>query len=147
MDEQELRVEAVRRRLAGGSPAQIAVALGRTDRWVRKWVARHGEVPGDQAWSQSRSRAPHSSPRRTPERVRAQVIAARRRLVEDPRGQYGALAIGWELRRLGVEPIPHAWTINRIGAEAGLTRPAPTSSSRPIWWAPVTWRARWGSTR
>lgn len=129
MDEQELRVEAVRRRLAGQSPAQIAVALGRTDRWVRKWVIRHGETPGDQSWARSRSRAPHVSPGRTPERVRAQVIAARQRLVADPRGQYGALAIGWELRRLGVDPIPHAWTINRILAEAGLARPRRRNSA------------------
>ena len=124
MDEQELRVEAVRRRLSGESPTQIAAALGRTDRWVRKWVARYGEkTPADRSWSQSRSRAPHSSPRRTAQLVREQVIAARRRLVADPRGQYGALAIAWELRRLGVDPVPHAWTINRIVAEAGLARP------------------------
>ncbi|MGH2578825.1 MAG: integrase core domain-containing protein, partial [Actinomycetota bacterium] len=36
---------------------------------------------------------------------------------------YGALAIQWELRRLGVEPIPPAWTIERVLSRAGVTRP------------------------
>src|SRR5205085_1802349 len=35
-----LRREAVRRRRGGESPETIAAALGRTSRWVRKWVAR-----------------------------------------------------------------------------------------------------------
>ena len=44
MSEEELRKEAVRRRLAGESPTEIAAVLGRTSRWVRKWLARHDEV-------------------------------------------------------------------------------------------------------
>ena len=36
--------------------------------------------------------------------------------------QYGALAIAWELQLLGVEPIPEVWTIDRILADAGVTR-------------------------
>jgi len=33
------------------------------------------------------------------------------------------LAIGWELHKLGVDPVPAAWTINRIIADAGLAKP------------------------
>ncbi|NIA25807.1 MAG: hypothetical protein GWP04_09605 [Gammaproteobacteria bacterium] len=51
MSEEKLRKEAVRRRLAGESPEEIAVSLGRTARWVRKWVARHGEVGHDEGWA------------------------------------------------------------------------------------------------
>lgn len=123
VDEAERRQEAVRRRLTGESPETIAVALGRTPRWVRKWVARHGEDSGTEAWAQGRSRAPKTSPRRTDDDVRAMVLEVRARLTDNPRAQYGALAIAWELRRLGVDPIPGAWTINRIIAEAGLARP------------------------
>ena len=43
MSEEKLRVEAVRRRLAGESPEKIAVALARSSPWVRTWVARHGD--------------------------------------------------------------------------------------------------------
>jgi predicted transcriptional regulator len=40
MDEVELRREAVRRHQAGETAESVADALGRTDRWVRKWAAR-----------------------------------------------------------------------------------------------------------
>ena len=123
MSEEELRKEAVRRRLAGESPTEIAAALGRTTRWVRKWVARHGEGGHDEIWAAGRSRAPHTSPWQISDELRDQILAARGRLVENPRAQYGALAIQWELRRLGVEPIPPSRTIERVISRAGLARP------------------------
>lgn len=55
MSEEELRQEAVRRRLSGESPTEIAEALGRTTRWVRKWVGRHSEEAGSESWAESRS--------------------------------------------------------------------------------------------
>jgi putative transposase len=123
LSEEELRREAVRRRLAGESPDQIASALGRTDRWVRKWVARHAEDGHADRWAQERSRAPRNSPTRTPDELRDQILAARERLVANPRAKYGSLAIQWELRRLGVDPIPPSRTIERVLARAGLSRP------------------------
>ncbi len=123
MSEEELRQEAVRRRLAGESPAEIAQGLGRTTRWVRKWVARHGEEAGTEAWAESRSRAPHHSPTRTPAELETLILEARSRLVANPRAQYGALAIQWELRRVGVDPIPPARTIERVLARAKVTQP------------------------
>lgn len=123
MSEEELRREAVRRRLSGEGPEQIAVALGRTGRWVRKWVARYDEDGDRDGWATGRSRAPHTSPTRIPDELHHQILAARERLTSNPRAQYGALAIGWELRRLGIDPIPPARTIERILARAGLSRP------------------------
>lgn len=123
MSEEERRKEAVRRRLAGESPSEIAEALGRTTRWVRKWVARHSEEGHVDAWAEGHSRMPHHSPNRTPDDLRGQVLAARKRLVANPRAQYGSLAIQWEMHRLGIVPIPAAWTIERILAQAGVTRP------------------------
>jgi transposase len=123
VSEEELRQEAVRRRLAGESPTEIAEALGRTTRWVRKWVARH-ETDGDgERWAESRSRAPHRSPSRTSAELEALILAARGRLVANPRAQYGSLAIQWELRRVGVAEIPPARTIERVLARAGVSRP------------------------
>jgi putative transposase len=123
VDEQERRREAVRRRRVGQSPAEIAAVLGRSDRWVRKWVTRAEEDTAGQDWAGGRSRAPRRSPRRTSDEVRALVLDARDRLEANPRSQFGALAIAWELRRLGVDPLPGEWTINRIVAAAGRTRP------------------------
>jgi len=122
LSEIELRREAVRRRWAGESPKEIAEALGRTTRWVRKWVARHSEEGHQHSWAAGHSRAPLRSPKRTPDELRAQILAARERLTSNPRAQYGSLAIQWELRRLGVDPIPPARTIERVIAQAGLSR-------------------------
>jgi putative transposase len=122
MNEAELRREAVRRRQAGETTEAIAASLGRTGRWVRKWAARHDAAEAGEDWAQSRSRAPKRSPRRTPERLRQQVLDARAKLEANPMSQYGALAIAWELQLLGVDPVPEVWTINRILADAGLTR-------------------------
>ena len=123
MSERELRVEAVRRRLAGESPTEIAAVLGRTTRWVRKWVARHDEDGHDGQWAQSRSRAPLTSPTRTPAGLEAQILASRARLVANPRAQYGSLAIQWDLRRVGVELIPPARTIERVLERGGVAQP------------------------
>ena len=123
MSEEKLRVEAVRRRLAGESPEVIAMTLGRTSRWVRKWVARYEEEAGQQQWAQSRSTAPRLSPTRIADELADQIVAARARLVANPRAQYGSLAIQWELRRLGVDPIPPSRTIERVLARAGITKP------------------------
>jgi transposase len=122
VSEEDLRKEAVRRRREGESPEAIAARLGRTSRWVRKWVARADEQAGAE-WAQSRSRAPLYSPARTPDELRQLIVDARRRLVDNPRAQYGALAVAWELRRMGVDPIPGHWTIERVIAAAGLARP------------------------
>ncbi|HEV8063820.1 MAG TPA: helix-turn-helix domain-containing protein [Acidimicrobiales bacterium] len=100
MSEEELRREAVRRRLAGESPDSIAEALGRTSRWVRKWVARHEEAGQHETWASERSRAPLRSPSATPADVVDQIIAARQRLVANPRARYGSLAVtGMRARR------------------------------------------------
>lgn len=123
MSEERLRIEAVRRRLAGESPEEIAVSLGRTARWVRKWVSRHGEEGHEEGWAEGRSRAPHFSPTQIDDGLGYQVLAARARLVANPRAQYGSLAIQWELRRLGVDPIPPARTIERVLQRAGVSRP------------------------
>lgn len=123
MSEEELRKEAVRRRRSGEGNEEIAQALGRTGRWVRKWVARAEEEAASDSWAKSRSRAPHHSPTRAPEELRGLIVDARRRLVANPRAQYGPLAVAWELRRMGVDPVPNRWTIEREIARAGLARP------------------------
>ena len=55
--EVELRREAVRRRLAGESPAEIARSLGRTRQWVAKWVGRHDPANADWARGAKRGQA------------------------------------------------------------------------------------------
>jgi putative transposase len=117
--EEELRREAVRRRLAGESPERIAASLGRSRRWVAKWVGRH--EAGGAEWAAGAKRGPARSPHRTAAELERQVLAVRERLVANPWAQVGADAVGWELRKLGVEPPPKR-TIERIVARSGATR-------------------------
>jgi transposase len=109
--EAELRVEAVRRRLAGESPEAIAGSLGRSVRWVQKWVGRH--QAGDEAWAAGRKRGPKRGANRTPAELEAQVVAVRERLTANPWAQVGADAVAWELEKVGVVPPPRR-TIERM---------------------------------
>lgn len=124
-DEEALRKDAVRMRAAGQTEADVAEQLGRSVRWVRKWVARWRQDPDDPDWARSRSRAPDLSPQATPEEIVDQVLAARRKLQEDPRAQRGAAAVAWQLKVMGLpeEQIPPARTIQRIISRAGLAQP------------------------
>lgn len=88
-DEEGLRREAVRRRIAGESEAAIAADLGRSRRWVRKWLRRYRTDPRRDRWFQARSRAPERSPHQTPQHICDQVVEARRKL-EDDRGRSAA---------------------------------------------------------
>ena len=118
----------MRRRRSGESTEDIARLPGRTSRWVRKWVARAEEEASSDTWAKSRSRAPHHVPTRVHEELRRLILDARRRLLANPRAQYGPLAVAWELRRVGVDPVPNRWRIEREIARAGLPRPRRWSS-------------------
>src|SRR6202011_2750486 len=98
---------------------RIAVSLGRSRRWVSKWVGRH--EAGGEAWAVGAKRGPARAPHRTPIELEAQVLAVRERLVANPWAQVGADAVGWELKKLGVEPPPKR-TLERIGARSGAPR-------------------------
>jgi putative transposase len=114
-----LRREAVRRRLAGESPAAIARELGRTRQWVARWAGRYD--PSDPGWALGRSRAARRVANRTADEVEARVLEVRARLEANPWAQVGAPAIAWELEKLGARAVP-ARTIERILARAGATR-------------------------
>lgn len=58
------RASAVERYFSGKDPERICASLGKTTRWLYKWVARH--TPEDPAWCNDQSRQPLSSPYRTP---------------------------------------------------------------------------------
>ncbi len=115
--EEDLRMEAVRRRLAGESPRRIALSLGRSRRWVSKWVARHESA--SEGWAAGRK--PGRVVNRTDPALEAQVIAVRRLLAQNAWAQVGSDAIAWELAKLGVE-APPGRTIERILQRAGLAR-------------------------
>jgi hypothetical protein len=108
--EEELRSEAVRRRLAGESPERTAASLGRSRRRVSKWVARHaageegssapatstaGCRSSPSTWSTSPPTRPRSRSRptsaRRPRRGAPARLGAARRPRADPVRQRQAL--------------------------------------------------------
>jgi putative transposase len=123
-DEEGLRQEAVRRHLAGEDAASIGADMGRSERWVYKWVARH-EVRGGDGWFVSESRRPERSPNATGVDTVSLLLAARDRLEADPRAQRGATAIAWELVSMGVEEgtLPATRTMERILSREGRSKP------------------------
>ena len=117
--EEEKRREAVLRVLAGEPPSKVAADLGRSDRWVRKWVARYD--PADEARAADLSRAPRTQAAKTPEDIERVVLEIRDRLMSDPWAQVGAVTIAWEMDKLGFAP-PTARTIERILTRAGVPK-------------------------
>lgn len=123
--EQDVRREAIRRRLAKEQRKEICDDLGRSTSWFDKWWAAYRQNPRTDF--ANRSRAPHTSPFETPDEV-AQMIASIRQTLEaaaTPETRYGLIgprAIQGQLEDLGIEP-PSIATIQRILQARGLTHP------------------------
>lgn len=118
MDEQHRRTQAISLYLQGKSPGAICKALGRSRPWFYKWLKAYD--PSNPAWPKGQSRAPKRLSTRTGSRIVGLVCSIRQRLVKAKYSQKGAVAIQWELQRLGVRPLPAIWTINRILKRQGL---------------------------
>ncbi len=112
------RAAAVQRFLHGENPQAICASLGKSMRWLYKWVARH--TPEDPAWCEDRSRQPLISPHRTPGEIE-DIVAMVRLSLYNKEVFYGAQAIRWELEDLEVQPLPSIRTINRILSRRDLT--------------------------
>ena len=112
------RTVAVQRFLQGEDPQTICASVGKSTRWLYKWVARY--TPDDPAWCEDQSRKPLISPCRTPAEIEHIVEIVRLSLYN--KGLFcGAQAIRWELEDLGVQPLPSLRTINRILSRCDLT--------------------------
>jgi putative transposase len=115
LKQRELAVEWY---LAGESPQSICASLGKTTRWLYKWISRH--TPDDPAWFEDQSRRPLSSPCRTPAEIEKIVEMVRLNLYN--KGLFcGNQAIQWEMNDMEVQPIPSLSTIGRILHRRELT--------------------------
>jgi putative transposase len=119
MDQRTTRIVAVRRRFSGETVTSICYSLGKSRRWLYYWLKRYSIT--DVHWADARSRAPHRHPRKTSAAVEDLVCEIRRRLLARKYAQRGAIAIQWELKRLGIRHLPGLWTINRILRRYGLS--------------------------
>lgn len=111
---------AIDRYCSGERITTIARSMGYSRKWVYKWIERHDNSDDSTEWSQSRSSCPHGSPRQLTGEVVKAVKMVRLSLYNQ--GLFcGAQAIEWELRELGVEPVPSLRSINRILSREALT--------------------------
>jgi putative transposase len=115
---QQERAAAVQRYLAGEDADDICASLGKTTRWLYKWLSRH--APNDPAWFEDLSRRPISSPFRTPAEIERIVELVRLSLYNRDRF-CGNQAIQWELIDMEVQPVPSLSTIGRILRRRELT--------------------------
>ena len=120
------RESAIHLLRAGQSVKAVAVALHRSERWVRKWRSRF-KLEG---WDglQDRSRRPHRLARQTTEAQKQAICKARSELEAEAASGRGLKYIGGQavrtrLREQGVRPLPSKATIARVLRDAGLTRP------------------------
>src|SRR5512139_1890537 len=112
------RALAVQRYFAGEDPASICASLGKTTRWLYKWIAQH--TPNDPTCFEDRSRRPLTSPFRTPAEIEKIVEMVRLSLYN--KGLFcGDQAIQWEMIDMEVQPVPSLSTIGRILRRRELT--------------------------
>lgn len=123
--DQDLRREAIRRRVQGEHRCDICRDLNRSPRWFSKWWAEYQRNPRlDFA---DRSRAPQTIPHRTPDKIVQAVVSVRQMLeaAATPATRYGLIgprAIQGQLESLHIEP-PSVATIQRILQTHDLTHP------------------------
>jgi len=124
-DEFTARQRAIALRLAGRSVPFICQALSRTAVWFHKWWRRYLASGAEGLFDLTRAR--QVVPRIPPELERT-ILSVRRRLQAHatPATRYrliGATAILAELKGLGIRPLPHARTVERVLERHGLTAP------------------------
>lgn len=134
------RQEVIRRYLAGEGASAIGRSMNKSHQWVGYWIKRY--KPDDVVGSLSnRSRRPHHPHSKWDACVREMVVRSRTLRESQPYALVSAEAIHYELRELGVSPLPpvrtiHAWLkqAGRIGKRA---TPAPLPEGNPTYPAPV----------
>lgn len=117
----ELRLRAVELAEAGWRTTAIARELGRSSRWVRKWVRRY-ESDGE-AGLEDRSRRAKRSPNRLDDTIRGEILQIRVELAEHRHANVGAKAIRSRMLHTdSVDKIPSITSIKRVLKDAGVTR-------------------------
>jgi hypothetical protein len=135
--EQDLRREAIRRRLSGHCRKDICCDLGRSTRWFDKWWNEFQHNPSTTFADQSR--APLTVSSKTPQEIERLIVELRQRLESSCPGLVGARAVWGQLKELHVKPLPSETTIQRILAKHSLTHPLGAASQTAYY----PWLPRW----
>src|SRR6266487_842170 len=133
-----LRKEAVRLHLQGIAKTEIARRLKKSRRWVYRWIARYDQKQGAKSL-ENRSSAPKNRSEKYPQKIKDMAIQSRRARKAGhrkyPYALVSAEAIYYELRDLGVAPLPPPRTIHFWLKQAGEieTQHKPHKGSNPTY--------------
>ena len=111
-----LRKQAIALHLQGWNKSKIARKLQRSRRWVQRWIGRY-KPEASTTSLQDHSRAPQHVRWAYPERIKRLAIQIRVEREKGKRKKYqyalvSAQAIYYEMRELGISPLPTADTIH-----------------------------------
>jgi IS30 family transposase len=124
--ELKVRQQAIALHLQGWNKSEIARKVQRSRRWVHRWINRYEpEAPAKSL--QDHSRAPKHIRWAYPERIKRMAIQIRMERECGKRAKYqyalvSALAIYYEMRELGISPLPTPDTIHLWLKQAGRIR-------------------------
>lgn len=110
------RVWAVERYRRGEDASAICSSLGRSVRWLYKWLQRADSQ--EERWFEEQSRRPERLRRKTPKMIEDLIVSTREDL-EREGGFCGAQSIIWELEERKIK-APSMPTVNRILRARGL---------------------------
>jgi len=136
-----LRKEAVCLHLQGIPKAEIARRLKRSRRWVYRWIARYDGKQGAKSL-ENRSNAPKHRKEIYPQKIKDMAVKSRQARKAGhrkyPYALVSAEAIHYELRDLGVAPLPSPRTIHFWLKQAGEIEPQqkPHKASNPTYPVP-----------
>src|SRR4030095_9837119 len=121
-----LRKQALGLYLQGWKKSEIARKVQRSRRWVQRWIDRY-EPDAPTASLQDHSRAPKHISWAYPERIKRLGIQIRLEREHGKRAKYqytlvSAQAIYYEMRELGIAPLPTPATIHLWLKQAGRIR-------------------------
>ena len=119
----ELRQQAIALYLQGWNKSEIARKLHKSRSWVQRWVGRYRSNAAAVSL-QDHSRAPKHIPWAYPERIKRMVLQIRMEREKGKRAKYqyalvSAQAIYYEMRELGISPLPTPDTIHLWLKQAG----------------------------
>ena len=118
-----LRKQAITLYLQGWNKSEIARKVQRSRRWVQRWIERY-QPDAPTASLRDHSRAPKHIPWAYPQRIKEMVIQIHAERERGKRTKYqyalvSAQAIYYEMRELGISPLPMPDTIHLWLKQAG----------------------------
>jgi putative transposase len=130
-----LRKKAVNLDLQGTKKTEIARRLNKSRLWVHRWVSRYDARFPEESLK-NRSCAPKEIKETYPKKIKDLVLRSRKEREAGMRPAYkyaliGAEVIHYELRELGISPLPPVRTIHSWLKQAGLIKERKRKTRKP----------------